>query len=311
MMDEINDPMNQPLNQSISDVYTDLALEAHQAHRQLISGVQHQEWVNEDVKITKIKVVDEQAAAQLGKPIGTYITIEAPDLREQRADTQQHVQTILQAQLNELMTALSPQAITKVLVVGLGNDHVTPDSLGPKAVEKIRVTRHLIELNVNEGSTEYANVSAIAPGVLGTTGIETSEMIRGLVQHVQPHIVIAIDALAARSLERLHTTIQMADSGIFPGSGIGNKRKALNQQTLGVPVIAIGIPTVVYAATIVQNCIDKDGQSMSEQDRLSVIDHVLAPHGRNLIVTPKETDSFIREMAHVIASAINHSLHLT
>ncbi len=208
----------------------------------------------------------------------------------------------------------------------IGNWNVTPDALGPIVVENVMVTRHYFELMPDQVSPGYRQVSAIAPGVLGITGIETSEIVQGIVDRSKPDLVIAIDALASKALERVNTTIQIADTGIVPGSGIGNKRMGLTKETLGVPVIAVGVPTVVYASTIVNSTLELLSQNfnkqtsntsailgvvadMTEQDRLQMVREVLNPLGHDLLVTPKEIDQFIEDIANIIASGLNASLH--
>lgn len=203
---------------------------------------------------------------------------------------------------------------------------MTPDSLGPLVVENALVTRQFYELMPDQVSPGYRNVSAVAPGVLGLTGIESSEIVQGIVDRTKPDAIIAIDALASRSLERVNTTIQIADIGIHPGSGIGNKRRGLTREVLGVPCIAIGVPTVCYASTIVGNVLEMmrshfggaDGRtkeimglldSISEQERLALVKEVLEPLGHDLIVTPKEIDEFIEDIANVVATGLNAALH--
>jgi spore protease len=193
-------------------------------------------------------------------------------------------------------------------------------------VENVTVTRHYFELMPEQVGPGYRQVSAIAPGVLGTTGIETSDIVQSIVEKSKPDFVIAIDALASKALERVNTTIQLADTGIHPGSGIGNKRKGLTKEILGVPVIAIGVPTVVYASTIVNNIMDMmikhfkqqtDNtqaifgalEQLSEQERLGMVREVLTPMGHDLLVTPKEVDEFIEDIANIIASGLNAGLH--
>ena len=214
----------------------------------------------------------------------------------------------------------------KVLIVGLGNWNVTPDALGPIVVENTLVTRHFFELMPNEVAPGYRPVSAVSPGVLGLTGIESSEIVKGIVEQSKPDLVVAIDALASKAIERVNTTIQIADTGIHPGSGIGNKRKGLTFENLGVKVIAIGVPTVVFASTIVNNTIDmmkkhlekQKGDTnkifgllnqMNEHDRLSLVKEVLEPVGHNMLVTPKEIDGFIEDIGNIIASGLNAALH--
>jgi len=203
---------------------------------------------------------------------------------------------------------------------------VTADALGPLVVENTLVTRHLFELMPDQVAPGYRPVSAVAPGVLGITGIESSDIVFGIAAQTKPDLIIAIDALASKAVERVNTTIQIADTGIHPGSGIGNKRKGLTREILGVPVIAIGVPTVVYASTIVNNCIELMAEhfrrqtdnaapilgmlhAISGEERLQLVKEVLQPMGHDLLVTPKEVDSFIEDIANIIASGLNAALH--
>jgi len=213
---------------------------------------------------------------------------------------------------------LPPGEQRTTLVVELGKWNVTPDALGPKMVNELLVTRHLLSHAPESRADGLESVCAVAPGVLGLTGIETYEIITGVVEKVKPHVVVAIDALASRDVGRVGTTIQMADTGINPGSGLGNRRKALSQETLGVPVIAVGVPTVVYAATIAHATLDaalaatndqKNSLKLSDHRRKELIAEVLSPHLGDLVVTPKEIDALIESMAKVIAGAINVALH--
>ena len=192
----------------------------------------------------------------MGKMIGHYVTFEVPELRKQDTGLQDRVATKLAQEFAAFLDRIGIGKDANVLIVGLGNWNVTPDALGPIVVENALVTRHFFELMPDQVAPGYRNVSAIAPGVLGITGIESSDVVQGIVERAKPDVVIAIDALASKALERVNTTIQIADTGIHPGSGIGNKRRGLTKEILGVPVIAIGVPTVVYASTIVNNTID-------------------------------------------------------
>ncbi|MFD0871499.1 GPR endopeptidase [Paenibacillus residui] len=315
---------------SAYSVRTDLALEAKEmAANELgdnIPGLESETDEHEGIRITKIKVASPEAGQAIGKLPGQYITIEVPKLRENDSDLQNRVTTKLAQEFAAFLQEIGVTKEHKVLIIGLGNWNVTPDSLGPLVVENCLVTRHYFELIPDQVSPGYRQVSAVAPGVLGITGIESSEIVKGIVEMTKPDLVIAIDALASRSLERVNTTIQIADTGIHPGSGIGNKRKGLTEEILGVPVIAIGVPTVVYASTIVNNSIDlmashfhrltdQTGQilgmldQLQEQERLQLVKEVLAPLGHDLLVTPKEIDQFIEDIAHIIASGLNAALH--
>ena len=192
------------------------------------------------------------------------------------------------------------------LVAGLGNWNITPDALGPKAISGLLVTRHLKAYMPEHFDESVKGVCAISPGVLGITGIETNEIIKGVVNHVEPCAVIAIDALASRRVERVNTTIQISDTGISPGAGVGNSRGALNKETIGVPVIAVGVPTVVDAATIavdaLENLIDES------EDKYRLVRDLLSPYYKNLIVAPKNMDAMITDMSNIISAGLNMAL---
>lgn len=314
------------------NVRTDLALEAREMATEAngiskIEGVSEEREELDDITITHIHVESEQGAKAIGKMVGRYVTIEVPELRNHDSDLQNKVSTCFAQHFSKFLERLEISKDASVLIVGLGNWHVTPDALGPLVVENVLVTRHLFELMPDSVAPGYRSVSAVAPGVLGITGIESSEVVQGIVERSKPDVIIAIDALASRSLERVNTTIQIADIGIHPGSGIGNKRRGLTKEILGVPVIAIGIPTVVYASTIVSNAFqlmrnhmeqhngDTDQlfgimNQMPEDETLQLVREVLHPIGHDLLVTPKEVDQFIEDTANVLASGLNAALHV-
>jgi len=315
---------------SLYAVRTDLALEARdmavKTHGGEIPGVISDVSDEEGIKVTRIHVEHEAGARIIGKQPGRYITIEVPELRGQDSDLQDRVATKFAQEFEAFLKQIGIGPKAKTLVIGLGNMNVTPDSLGPLVVDNLLVTRHLFELMPDQVNPGYRSVSAVAPGVLGTTGIESGDIVQGIVDTSKPDLVIAIDALASKALERVNTTIQIADSGIHPGSGIGNKRKALTKEALGVPVIAIGVPTVAYASTIVNSCIDMMMNhfgsqtkqtdhilgmvgTMEENERLKLVKEVLDPLGHDLLVTPKEIDQFIEDTANIIASGLNAALH--
>jgi len=256
-------------------IRTDLALEAHELAQQQtgrnISGVVIEEDDEPGIKVTRLKVEHEEAGRRIGKLPGHYVTIEVPKLRENDTKIEEQVTRRFAKEFDRFLKDLGITENQKVLVVGLGNWNVTPDALGPMVVENLLVTRHLFQLAPESVEDGYREVSALSPGVLGITGIETSEIVFGVVEKSKPDFVICIDALASRALHRVNTTIQISDTGIHPGSGVGNKRKAIDRQTLGVPVIAIGVPTVVFASTIVNDAITyllgHFGQSMQESKR--------------------------------------------
>lgn len=312
-------------------IRTDLVIEAHEVLLQTsqipeIDGIQSQHKALDGVDISVIDIITEDAAKKLGKSPGKYITIEATGLRDKNSELEERLENILCQQLQSL---LQLEQESTVLVVGLGNWNVTPDSLGPNVVENLYVTRHIKELYPEKIGPGFRNVCAIAPGVLGLTGIETSEIIFGVVQRLKPDMVIAIDALAARSLHRLNTTIQISNTGIYPGSGVGNKRQGITKETLGIPVIAIGVPTVVDAATLTNDVIDllikairqeaNIGSKMDEmlsvldgfatEDKHKLIKEVLSPEVGVLMVTPKEVDRLLDDISNLLANALNAALH--
>jgi spore protease len=260
--------MGKSLDLSDYSVRTDLAVEARaMALEQTdspgansddsshIAGVIVKEWEEEGISISSLEIKDEGSKI-VGKKPGRYLTLETQGIRQKDTDLQEKVIDVFAKQFSQFLLDLKIPKDASCLVVGLGNWNVTPDALGPLAVENLLITRHLFKLqpeNVEEG---FRPVSAIAPGVMGLTGIETSDIISGVIEQSKPDFVIAIDALAARALGRVNTTIQISDTGIHPGSGVGNKRKALSKETFGIPVIAIGIPTVVDAVSITSDTID-------------------------------------------------------
>lgn len=305
---------------------TDLAVEMRDAYKKAqssdVPGVSSEEESIDDVKVTRVKVETNEGAGYIGKPVGNYITLDAPQIKQNDPDINEKVYKVLARELRNL---IGTDIGKSVLVVGLGNWNVTPDALGPKVVSDVEVTRHILEYAPDVLTRPVRAVSAISPGVLGTTGMETGEVIRGVVDKIGPDLVIAIDALASRSLERISTTIQIADTGINPGSGVGNKRMAISRDTLGVPVIAIGVPTVVDAATMANDTIDlmlenmdkNYSQTTNEYDKIkpmeqnekyALIKEVLNPYVGNLVVTPKEIDEIITSVSDVVAQGINHAL---
>lgn len=312
------------------NIKTDLLIEAHEVLLQTSQLPEHYAGIStdyrseENVDISDIRIMTDEAAEKLGKAQGRYITLEASGLRDKNSDLEDRLSRLL---YRELKSILPSGDGARILVVGLGNWNVTPDSLGPSVVENLYVTRHLKALYPEKLGPGFRDVCAIAPGVLGLTGIETSEIIFGIVQRVKPDAVVAIDALAARSLHRLNTTIQISDTGIYPGSGVGNQRQGLTRETLGVPVIAVGIPTVVDAATLASDAIDLLIAAIREQaisakltdlldtidhlgdDRTSLIREVMNPSVGKLMVTPKEVDRLLEDISSVLTNALNAALH--
>jgi len=309
-------------------IRTDLAIEAHEmvkTHKQQeIPGVEVDVDESKNMKITRVKITTDEGAKALGKPRGNYITIEAKKLRKNDVKVREEVSKNF---AREIKNTVDLKPNTSVLVVGLGNWNVTPDALGPRVVHNVMVTRHLVDYVPRQLEEEGVRpISALSPGVMGLTGLETGEIIKGVVNETKPDVVFAIDALAARRMERVCTTIQLADTGIHPGSGVGSRRMGLTQQTLGVPVIAIGVPTVVDAATMANDAIDLMIDTMSRQaqkgsefykmirnvdkrEKYMLIKEVISPFIDNLMVTPKEIDELIKNLAVVIAGALNIALH--
>ncbi len=270
---------------------TDLALECHEAIKTASpEGIGSQTYQKNGITFTKIKVTGRQGEESLGKPEGTYITAELPSLIKHASADEEIVEAI-----GEELRSLLPEEGT-VLVVGLGNTDITPDAVGPESVSFVLATRHISdELSQSVGLGDLRSVAGFVPGVLGKTGVETAEAVRGLVETVRPSAVIAVDALAARRLHRLGSTVQMSDTGITPGSGVGNSRKALNKKTLGVPVISVGIPTVADAQTLV-NDLTEDEQEISREEN------------KQMIVTPREIDLVIERASKIIGLSINKAL---
>lgn len=306
------------------DFRTDLALERRDLYKRAnnieneVDGIEtEEENVDQDIRITRVKVLNENGEKAIGKKVGNYITIDINNLKIAGQEQIQKASDSLTKELKELLKKhISEQ--DSILVVGLGNLYVTPDALGPKVVQDIDITRHILQYMPEILDKETRPVSAISPGVLGTTGIETLEILKGIVDNIKPKLLLIIDALASRSIERISSTVQLADTGIVPGAGVGNTRKELTEETLGVPVIAIGIPTVVEAATIAADSLDLFIQKIQEQaksndflnklqeeDKYEMIKEVLAPNDYNFIVTPKEIDELIENMKDVVARGIN------
>ncbi len=303
---------------------TDLALERRDLYRKAnnvaneINGLEtEEEQIGETIKVTRVKVLNQEGEQAIGKKQGNYITIDIKDLK---IAGEEDIQKASEAVTKELKTLIGNliQPQEDILVVGLGNLYVTPDALGPKVIQDIDITRHLLTYMPEVLEQGTRPVSAVSPGVLGTTGIETVEILKGIVDNVHPKLIIVIDALASRSIERISSTVQIADTGIVPGAGVGNQRKELTVDTLGIPVIAIGVPTVVEAATIAADSLNlfiqrlqEEAHSneflnqLQEEDKYQMIKEVLQPADYNFIVTPKEIDDLIENMSSVVARGIN------
>ncbi len=306
----------------MASLRTDLAIEAHrdaQRAARRLPGVRASERTEDGVTISEVMVETSEGADAVGKPVGRYVTFES---RQLRRHDREHAATVGKL-LSETLESMLPKGeqLSEALVVGLGNWQATPDALGPRVVSRLLVTRHLKSVVPEDIQRRMRPVAALAPGVLGITGIETGEMVRAVVDRLQPGFVIAIDALAARSVERIASTIQVSDTGIQPGSGVGNHRAAINRESLGVPVFAIGVPTVVHAITIARDTIQglieelKDDvqfyevlDELYDKQRDALITQVLGESVGDLMVTPKEIDAQIEDLSRLIAGALNTSL---
>lgn len=306
-------------------IRTDLALEEKErfeSDRVEIPGVVVEESYDDEreIKVTTVKIETENGAKTMGKPVGTYITMEAPNLVVPDEDYHKEISKEFAKYMQQF---LPKQKEYSVMVVGLGNRQVTPDALGPYVVDHLHVSRHVVKEygKYGMGEEQVNLVSAIVPGVMAQTGMETVEIIRGVVEETKPEVVIAIDALAARSVKRLNRTIQIADTGIHPGSGVGNHRNAITKETVGVPVIAIGVPTVVDAATIVNDTMENLIQALESSETLrgvglvlqgyhaaekyEFIRELISPHLNGLFVTPKDIDETVKRISYTISEALN------
>ena len=285
---------------SWSTVRTDLALEARESIDEKdnsLHGVTVEEAYDEssDVHITKVMIETKNGAKALGKPMGTYITLEAPNMTEPEEDFHQEISDILARELRSILP--DPDKEQSILVVGLGNREVTADSLGPNVVDNLFVNRHIV---LEYGKVAYNCskmhlVSSLVPGVMAKTGMESAEIIKGVIGETKPDVVIAIDALAARSTKRLNRTIQITNTGIHPGSGVGNHRNAITRESLHIPVLALGVPTVVDAATIVGDAMGERPATLKELN--------------NMYVTTKDVDLQIKQISHIICDGINKALN--
>lgn len=306
-------------------VRTDLALETREKFEDdnvEVKGVKlTEEELPGNMKLTKVVIETENGAKTMSKPRGNYYTLEAPDMADSDEDYHREISLQLSKILKELMPIEKKELA--VLVVGLGNREVTPDALGPRVVDNMMITRHIIRQfgKYAFGLTKNHQISSIVPGVMAQTGMEALEIVKGILDETTPDYIIAIDALAARSTKRLNRTIQITDTGISPGSGVGNHRNALNKESIGIPVIAIGIPTVVDAVTIVSDTmsnliaameetkkLEDLGQSLSrleEAEKHELIRELLSPHLNAMFVTPKDIDESVKRLSFTISEGIN------
>ena len=307
-------------------IHTDLALEEKERfesdHVEVQGVILEEEYDKErEIRITKVKIETEKGARAMGKPVGTYITMEAPNMAVPDEEYHREISEELAKYIKELIKIEKEDYV--VLVAGLGNRQVTPDALGPHVVDNLAITRHIVKEYGKYAMGEDAvhMTSAIVPGVMAQTGMETLEIIKGIVKETKPDLVIAVDALAARNSKRLNRTIQIADTGINPGSGVGNHRNGITEETIGVPVIAIGVPTVVDAATIVNETMENliaaletsetlKGvgvvlQGYNATEKYELIKELISPHLNGMFVTPKDIDETIKRIGYTISEGLN------
>jgi spore protease len=311
----------------LKHIYTDLAIESkeiyHEETKKEIEGISVDVLEGKNHTITTVKVLNNRGSSLIGRPQGSFITIEVPNLNKSDEDLKDEISIELS---KVLLSLIKDYKRDKVLVIGLGNWNISSDALGPKVIERVLVTRHIFINYDKESDESMVNVAAMSPGVLGITGIETYDIVKGIVDKIKPDLVIAIDALSSRRMDRVSTTIQITDVGITPGSGVGNDRQGLNKESLGVPIISLGIPTVVNAATLVNDTMDliigslkneadvgKEFYSLLDQlsteDKYSLIEEVLNPYMANVIVTPKDINVLIDDLSIIVANGINIALH--
>lgn len=293
-------------------VRTDLALEARESIQDAdgdMRGVTVEEFYHEveDIHVTKVVIESKNGAKAMGKPMGTYITLEAPGMLESDEDFHREISERLAEYLRDVIPNMDVEQ--SVLIVGLGNRDVTADALGPNAVDNLFITRHVVK---EYGKAAYNKkkmhmISSIVPGVMAKTGMETAEVIRGIVETTKPDVVVVIDALAARSTKRLNRTIQVTNTGIHPGSGVGNHRNALTEESLGVPVVAIGIPTVVDAATIVNDVLEKTFYKLKKENPVLWENDFSKEMSElnNMYVTSKDIDETIKRLSFTVSEALN------
>ena len=293
----------------MSGIYTDLAMELRELNPG-IQGISEQNEQDGEIAIKRIGIFTANAAAKVGKAMGNYVSLDSDALSDRPREAFDAVSKRLAQELRALIRLDVPKS--SFLIVGLGNRNVTPDSLGPKTIEKILITRHVKQHLPEVFESDLASVSAIAPGVLGITGVETMEIIKGVAERTAPDCIIVIDSLASRRAARINSTIQLSDAGISPGSGVGNRRADISSRTLGVPVIAIGVPLVVHASTIARDIISaiakESGQGEDEKVIETLTQRAAEKHLDNMIVTPKNIDQIVQDMSGMIADAINKAI---
>ena len=284
---------------------TDLAIEnqelLEEVRERATGYIKKQQQKDEDICVTEIIITDETGEKAFGKSRGTYITVEIEGITEQKDGIKERAARALAGELKKLIHF---DYYLKVLVVGLGNEKVTPDSLGPHTVDKVKITSHLFQIFGADGDWEMANVRGFNPSVTGVTGMETADLIEKVTSMVKPDVAVIIDSLAARSIERLSTTIQICDTGIEPGAGMGNRRKAITQETLGCRVVSIGVPTVIDSRTLIIEASEAIGWNQDEKTEKYFREKDL-----DMIVTSTDIDQIIKDFSDIISNAINITLH--
>ena len=290
-------------------VRTDLAVESKEKfekdHVEIKGVAIHEKYQEElDLRTTLVRIETDHGARVMEKPKGTYITMEAPNLVVPDEDYHREISRELAHHLKELLHLEKERS---VLVVGLGNRDITPDALGPRVIQNLKITRHIVKEygKAGMGEEKVHLVSSLVPGVMAQTGMETMEIIRGVIAETKPDVVVAIDALAARSMKRLNCTIQITDTGINPGSGVLIFRTGLNQESLGIPVIGIGVPTVVDAATIVHDAIAHLLESLEEAEMEEFLGELITPRLHSMFVTPKDVDETVKMLSYTISEGLN------
>lgn len=320
------------------EIRTDLALETQEKMKEdkkSLRGVRsYEEKISEDITISTVIIETENAAKAMGKPRGRYVTIEAGNMSEEDDGYHREISVQLAKMIRNMLPQFEEEEGERedakelsALVVGLGNREITPDALGPRVVDNLFITRHILkEFGKYAFGSQISNrISGLVPGVMAQTGMECQEIIRGVVRETKPDCIIAIDALAARNTRRLGRTIQLSDSGISPGSGIGNQRNALNQESIGIPVISLGVPTVVDAATIVSdamsmlmkamaesgigNAMESSYGKLDESEKQELARELLSPQLHSMFVTPKDIDESIKRLSFTISEGLNIAFH--
>ncbi len=304
---------------------TDLAMEAKDLVIERtggeISGIIVDEEKKAEAEITRVDIKNEAAGAKLGKKPGNYITIQSDFFRQSDKQIHEKLSGVIAEEIKAIINfepKNNPDNDKTILVIGLGNWNATPDALGPEVIHHLLVTRHLYDSAPIENRAGMRSVAALSPGVLGLTGIETAEIIKGVVEKISPDLIIAVDALAANDSKKLAATVQISDTGIYPGSGVGKQRTGITEEDMGVPVLAVGIPTVINSVHLIdetvkhlaqENNLLQKSERFNEIEYQKLINDTLAPFSGDLVVTPKGIDKLIKDTSKIVAGGINIALH--